>query len=348
VWQPERTWVVVVGALDFRDRESFHPFPTIRRRDAALVRVLERRGVPREQIAYLRDSAVTVRGVQSAIARTAASAGPGDWLFVYYTGHGWKDDETGGTYFATYDAVDPVKGVDVRTVVSLVARNFGGERAFLFADCCDSGALTNAVRASRPGFGFAALCSSQAVEESTGDWTFSDCLLDALDGDPYLDLDGDGTITLGELASGSADEMAVGEEQLVSFVTTEGFGAETALADVRLQRAGRIGERGEVDADDGPCRVRVIAERGDELKVHEIGDDDNDDVWIDAYELRPYRPRRYAVGTPVEAESQGDWYAARVVDVRRGVHRVHFDGYSDDEDEWVPSARVRLAHGRRR
>lgn len=347
-WRPERTWVVVVGALDFRDRESFEPFPKARRRDAALVRLLERRGVPEDHVAYLRDEGVTVRAVGRAVAAAAASAEPGDWLFVYYTGHGWVDDETGETYFATYDAVEPVKGVAMRSVVSTVAREFGG-RALLFADCCDSGALADAVRASRSGAALACLASSQAVEASTGDWTFTDCLLDALAGEGYLDLDGDGAITLGELASDAAEEMAVGEEQLVSFATTPGFGPETELAVARSRRTGRVGERGEVDDDDGdPYRARVVAERDGELKVHEIGDDDRDDVWVDADALRPYRPARYAVGTAVEAESEGDWYAARVIDARRGVHRVHYDGYEADTDEWVSSDRIRLRRRGRR
>jgi hypothetical protein len=338
---PDRTWVVVIGVLDFRDRESFEPFPKANRRDARLVAYFRNRGVPTEQIVYLRDAGATASAAMRALARVAAEARSGDTLFVYYTGHGWTDDESREVYFATYDAVGSTKGIRARSVVSFIDRSFRGSRAFLFADCCNSGALADAVRRTPSRVGFACLTSSQAAEESTGNWTFTDCLLAALAGSPHVDLDADGVVTIGELAVSAADEMALGEEQLISFVATRGFPAATTLAAAGPKRSSRIGERGEVWINGDSYRVRITDVRGERIKVHIIGDDANEDLWLAASSVRPVRVTEYAVGTVVKVESEGEWYRARVLEARRGVHRVRYVGYSADEDEWVPSSRIR-------
>ncbi len=54
-WQPEKTWVFVVGALNWKHRDMFGSFPVRNRRDAALVDFFKQRGVPETQIVYLQD-----------------------------------------------------------------------------------------------------------------------------------------------------------------------------------------------------------------------------------------------------------------------------------------------------
>ena len=45
-WQPEKTWVFVVGALNWKHRDMFGSFPVKNRRDAALVNFFKQSGVP--------------------------------------------------------------------------------------------------------------------------------------------------------------------------------------------------------------------------------------------------------------------------------------------------------------
>src|SRR5215212_3265 len=58
-WQPARTWVFVVGTLEWQDKETFESFPKENRRDRELVRFFREQGVPAEQIVYLQDRAAT-------------------------------------------------------------------------------------------------------------------------------------------------------------------------------------------------------------------------------------------------------------------------------------------------
>jgi hypothetical protein len=45
----------------------------------------------------------------------------------------------------------------------------------------------------------------------------------------------------------------------------------------------------------------------------------------------------------VQVQWRRRWYPATVIEVRLGVHRVHYDGYPDTWDEWVPLDRLRAA-----
>ncbi|HMS38741.1 MAG TPA: hypothetical protein PKE69_00820, partial [Pyrinomonadaceae bacterium] len=68
-WNPKRTWVFFVGLLEWKDKETFASFPQENRRDEVLLDVLRQRGVPENQIVYLKDSAATTSRVQSSFEK---------------------------------------------------------------------------------------------------------------------------------------------------------------------------------------------------------------------------------------------------------------------------------------
>ena len=67
-----------------------------------------------------------------------------------------------------------------------------------------------------------------------------------------------------------------------------------------------------------------------------IGDFDPDTVVAGA---RPRLDPR--VGQRIEAESEGDWYPAQIIDARGERVKVHFFGYEESDDEWVTPDRMR-------
>ena len=61
-WQPQKTWLFVVGVLSWKNSEMFGSFPVKNRRDAALVDFFKKNGVPDSQIVYLQDKKATQNG----------------------------------------------------------------------------------------------------------------------------------------------------------------------------------------------------------------------------------------------------------------------------------------------
>src|SRR5207253_9428579 len=170
-WQPQRTWVFVVGTLEWKDTESFDSFPKENRRDRELVGFFRQQGVPSSQIIYLQDEQATTRRIQNALVSQLSKTREGDTLFLYYTGHGYEA-ENGRVYFASYDAGDEGNpGWSVNSIPATIERYFKGSRGFLTADCCFSGALANAVRARRSRISYAVFTSATSDKTSTGNWT---------------------------------------------------------------------------------------------------------------------------------------------------------------------------------
>ena len=47
------------------------------------------------------------------------------------------------------------------------------------------------------------------------------------------------------------------------------------------------------------------------------------------------------MGERVKVESEGEWYTARIVQVKGGEFKVHYIGYGEDEDTWVKEAAMK-------
>lgn len=285
-WQPQRTWVFVVGTLEWKDSESFSSFPKENRRDRELVSFFRRQGVPEAQITYLQDSQATTRRIQNALVTLLSKTKEGDTLFLYYTGHGYEA-ENGRVYFASYDAGDEDNpGWAVNSIPATIERYFRGERAFLTADCCLSGTLADSVRSRRRRVSYAVFTSATSDETSTGNWTFTECLLAGLRGRSYIDTDGDREITLSELGQEIENDMSFAERQDAAFALTGEFNPEMILADAEAKPDARVGARVVVRSEGDWYKARIIDARRGSYRVHYYGYEDSDDEWVRPTQIR--------------------------------------------------------------
>jgi len=340
-WQPQRTWVFVVGTLKWKHSDVFNSFLQKNRRDAQLVDFFRQQGVPENQLVYLQDSQATTRRVRASFATFLSQARPGDLLFFYYCGHGYKSDDERTTYFATYDAGDDVPGWPTNAVLRDIEKNFKGSRAILTADSCYSGTLAEQARRTNHQISYAVLTSASASELSTENWTFTEMLLAGLKGKPYADIDGDGLITLGEVAEGVQEDMSFAEEQQAAFITTERSLAGTALAAAPQKANSEISRRVEVRSEGDWYKARIIDARAGRFRVHYYGWEDSDDEWVLPRQIRKSKTDQYGAGAIVEVNWHGQWYSAKVLKVDREDHLIHYVGYDDSWDEWVSPERIR-------
>ena len=157
----------------------------------------------RSRSAICTTAQVTKSRIQKAFGRLLDETSEGDLLVFYFCGHGYRDAETGQTWFANYDAGSrDASAWNVAAVFATIEQHFRGNRALLLADCCHSGALYDQALKHRDShIKYAALTSSYSHNTSTGNWTFSDCLLAGLRGDAEVDLNDDKIIELDELAT---------------------------------------------------------------------------------------------------------------------------------------------------
>jgi hypothetical protein len=341
-WQPKKTWVFVVGVLSWKHSETYGSFPVKNRRDNALVDFFKQSGVPESQIVYLQDKQATQQRIDSAFTEELKKLGADDLLIVYYAGHGSKSDNGNDVYLASYDAGDDdVEGWSVNSIPGKINGSKCSHVLWLI-DCCYSGQAGLAITKQSKGPAYAAVTSSAASESSTEHWTFTEALLDALRGVSYVDLNHDGAVTLSEFAAHVEADMNAAEEQRSTFAHTKGFDAEMVLATAKPLGNSRIGERAKARDSNGDWHAcRIIDARGEKLKIHFIGYEDDEDLWVAPEDLQAIKPARYANGTKVEVLWKKHWYPATVLQAKDGVHLIHYTDYESKWDEWVPSRRIR-------
>ena len=311
-WQPQRTWVFVVGLLKFQHRDTFDSFPQTKRRDAQLVDYFRQQGVPNEQIVFLKDGQATSGRVQNSFPAFLSKAQPGDLLFFYYTGHGYKSDDERTTYFATYDAGENVEGWATDSIVRDVEKYFRGSQALLTADTCYSGSLAAQTQKLGRRVSYATMASTSASQLSTENWTFTEMLLDGLRGKSYADINGDGGVTLSELAEDIKEDMAYAENQRSTFVTTGAFPANMLLAPAARKLDPMISKRVEVRSEGSWYKARVIDVRNQAYEVHFYGYEDSDNEFVSLRQIRSSR----------ESESATNRQAGSEWENRPGVSRV--------------------------
>ncbi|MBI3865726.1 MAG: caspase family protein [Planctomycetia bacterium] len=342
-WQPEKTWAVVVGVLEWKQAGLLHEFPKSGRRDAQLVDMLKRRGVASDRIVFLEDRHATRERIFATLSEVLPRTNPGDTFLFYYAGHGLRSNDNQKTYLANYDitAETARTGLAVATVVDTIEREFRGSQVLLAADCCHSGALGVEAAKRHGRTSYAALTSVHPNGTSTGNWTFTECLLRGMAGDALADLNADGVVMLEELARYTEEELAFAEGQLASFVPGKGFNPKLALSKVEHPHAAGVGRRMEAEWRGSWWPVHTQAVENGKTKIHYAGFGAEWDEWVGPERLRDYHPQTIPKGTSVQVLWQGKWWPAKVKGSRLGLQFIEYNGFGHEWDEWVGRKRIR-------
>lgn len=359
VWDPAATWSVTAGVLRWKDKE-LDDFSTYGRKDKLLDKTLDARGVPDDQRALLIDKQATAAAVLDAVGRQVVAAPPGTTFVFYFTGHGVRD-ATGQLVLTTTDTDTrrlESTGLRASALVPLYALRGARDRVVLLSDACTSGDLA-AVAWSLLALGVptVALTSAASQSESTGNWTFSQTIIDTLRGRALLDTDEDGAVTLAEAAAEARGAMRHREGQPFGFVAA-GVPLDLVLAEAApwpkdlaaLDVSGERWRRGDwvlvmrngeevvgrvLGAERRPGRKGTRGPLDVRLRLAFFGYADETLGWAREDRAREVAFESHPVGARLAVEDDEEVYEAVVRRSEDGLHFVHYEGYEESEDEWV-------------
>lgn len=333
-WDPASTWVFAVGILTYPDGENWAQKG---RRDAVMLDALRTAGVPSGQISVINDKEATYKTVTKRFTEFLAKAPKGATLWFYFAGHGDRSDDGVGS-FVLFD-----KNWMIPDLLGCIETHFKGSKGLLFADCCYSGNLAEAVRTYNGKIAYAALTSSSASTISTGTWSFTDCLIRGLGGQAYADGNGDAQLDFAEMGAFTEREMAVNAGQLSTFAVSPGFDPTTVFRPAKRREHAKIGTYVNAKAADGKWYPgRIDAVKGGRYEIKWVGYDLDKNEWVATTDTKPWAPKQHAPGTKVSVKWKDEWYPARVLDGRLGLHFVRYDGFDATWNEWVSADRLRL------
>lgn len=346
---PASVYALVVGVLEWKD-SSLSSFSKELRKDRELFDLLGERGVPNAQRVLLLDEKATTKRIRRELSRLARRTPPGSTFLFYYAGHGMKSDRN-EVYFASSDALSrklEATALAVKGLVVLLAKPLKASRVILMADCCYSGALAEAAAELRAaGLSAVALTSAEASNTSSGNWTFTQAVIDALRGRALIDRDGDGSVSLEELAREVSEVMKYREEQRSGYAN---FGVPAALSlavtapDEPLQGEGPSAfSRGSwalVERGGHESFARVLGSRRGELLASFYDYNAEAREWILLSGARPSAFKTYPVGASLEVLWGGQSYEARILRVEDVFHFITYPRYASSWDEWVMQGRI--------
>lgn len=294
-WDPARTFVFLVGVLEWQKAEDWDSFEAAGRCDETLVNLLRAGGVRRQNLVYLQDRAATLTVIRSKLRKLLKRTRPGDQLVFFYAGHGFVEDEK--YFLANYDAGDTSDTWwPIAELIDTIESQFHGDRALMMVDCCYSGHLTRALDQKKRHVSYAAYTAASPDESSTGNWTFTEAVLAGLRGEATVDFDGDGFVEAGELARHVADEMRMFDSQSASSLFTGSYNAETVLArTLGPKKHPRTGERVQVQFEGDWWAGRIVDVADDQALINwvDIGyHRAQDEEWVPLESVQPYTIRR--------------------------------------------------------
>jgi hypothetical protein len=326
-----RTWVFMVGVLEWEDSNSFASFDKKARVDAEIYKFFQKNQIPANQIIYIKDKQANTATIRESYENFLKKAQKDDILFFYYCGHGYKNDAE-KVCFASY------KGAEwsVEEIVKSANKNFAGNTAFFIADCCNSGGLAKEVQ-KYPNKNYVALNSVVPTDESTGNWTFSNALLYALQGKNFIDTNADQQITLSEVSKYIDEEMAIVEGQKAAYFVPESMKNWVMTSNVPLRKNNRIGEHVLANYDGEDYLGFIMAantENKYNIRFYSYTNDETD--WVEASRLKPFSCKKdFPLKSAVKVLEDGKWYSAKVTKKFSCLHFVHFDDYDAEWDRWI-------------
>lgn len=205
---PAHLKVLIVGGLTWQD--PYLPgFSKHHRKDAELEQTLLNIGVAPSNMIALYDEETTLENIYAAFEQIAAESDAETHFVFYYAGHGFPGygyiNDQSSVYFANYDIdtwYPENTGFNTDYIGDTFIDIFPGNAVLFMADCCQSGNLIEqAEKFSQKGVKAAAITSCAASNWSTGNWTFTQKVIDGLNGDQFINTNRDSKITYSEMVS---------------------------------------------------------------------------------------------------------------------------------------------------
>jgi hypothetical protein len=100
------------------------------------VRLLKTRGIPEDQIVFLKDEQATKQNIEGKFNEFLRKSSSEEFLIFYFGSHGKYDPVTGAFKFVTFDEKLPFEWA-----FDSIERYFKGSQVLMFADCCYSGGI---------------------------------------------------------------------------------------------------------------------------------------------------------------------------------------------------------------
>jgi hypothetical protein len=333
----KKTHGLVVGVLQWKD-PNLSTFSTENRKDAELYHLLKNRGA---NLHLLLDNQASQKMILKKL-QEIAKATPEDGVFLfYYAGHGVKRDSS--VYIANSDINTESAektGVSMDKVIETISKNFRGKTIILSGDFCYSGAFLKAAQNwEAQGKNAIVLTSASSSNQSTGNWTYTQTLIDCFSGSPFCDQNDDGEINWSEMSLEVQNAMKYRESQLSGNSSFLDFD-DLVIAKPSQRKSENSGEYVRAPYNGEPHIARVLSRSNESIELEFFFYSDKVVSKLSPSEVQPLEYKSFPPGSKVKVLWNGTPYEAEILDVKEDFHYITYIGYDSSWDEWVLADRI--------
>ena len=339
------TWVFVYGILKWADKKTYTKFENTDRVDNEMVELFKKKGVPNNQILYLKDYKAGLDDVKKKLIEfLRKSKNPKDTLIFYYSGHGYLNEQG-------QSCIVPYYGEEwsANEIMKTVYENFRGDNAIFLTECCNSGEFSEEAEKYHNRY-YASLNSITKDKTSTGNWTFSKCVLYGFEGKSFIPRKKSSEITLNDLAQYIDIEMAKVDRQKADYSIPATMTNWIVADNVPAITHPRVGEHVNVEYSDPKGKkydwlgfIESYKNKKFLVRFYSYTNDETD--LIDEKDLKTVNyTEKYPIGSSVKAfcDDEKKWFPAKILKYFCGLYYVHYKNYSSKYDEWVPSEDIKI------
>jgi hypothetical protein len=345
----ENTYGVIAGVLKWTD-PGFSSFSGRNRKDKELYELLIKNGAKKENLKILLDDEATLEEMKKKISAAIQKAPEGSDFIFYYAGHGSKENDN-SIYFANYDITSEgitSTGFNISWLGNEIKKSFKGKTVWLLADCCYSGGLIDeGKKIYGAGINVVVMTSAASCNISTGNWTFTQTIIDCLNGLPLGDANSDGKITLGEVHSELTAAMKYRERQMCGFslygIDENEFFSSSVTGS---SPGGELGKYYMASNGKDMVPVRVIGEKSGKLECEFFDYSDKSTAIFSKTELLPIHFVNYSKDDKIKVSWEGKWYDAEIKNIQDDFYYIKYSGYEEFWNEWVAYERIKTGKER--
>ena len=204
----KNTNIVLSGVLDYSSCENTISFESDKRKDYELYKTLISKFINTKYTVFLKESDVNKKNVLQKIYEALHNQESKDLFIFYFTGHGILSDN-GEPGLLMSDSTIITK----TELKNILQQNNKNQKMILFGDFCYSGLLADIARElNLEGLDINAITSASS-NLSTGNWSYTQTLIDSFEGRSIIDKDNKGFINFIDIAKEVQNVMFNRERQ---------------------------------------------------------------------------------------------------------------------------------------
>ena len=331
----KNTNIVFSGVLDYSSCDNITSFESDKRKDYELYKTLISKFINTKYTVFLKESDVNKKNVLQKIYAALNNQESKDLFIFYFTGHGiLSNNGEPGLLMSDSNIITKTE------LKNILQQNNKNQKMILFGDFCYSGLLADIARdLNLEGLDINAITSASS-NLSTGNWSYTQTLIDSFEGRSIIDKNNKGFINFIDIAKEVQNVMFNRERQKSDYyLLTDLENSKISNAKIKIMNnTSNVKYDGWYSSNEGITRVTDF--KDDLFEVEYYNYNEYKFVFVKESELSPIQIAEFEKGDHINVDCEEGTFRAIIEEVDRIFYKVSYEDWGPEWNEWITKHRI--------